>query len=50
MTYSIANGLALGIISHVAIQLLCGKASRRDWLLLVLAALFTPRFAYVAAG
>jgi AGZA family xanthine/uracil permease-like MFS transporter len=50
LTYSIANGLAFGIISHAALQVLSGKASRRDWLLYVLAVLFVIRFLYLAAG
>ncbi len=48
LTYSIANGLAFGITSHVALQLLSGKARKQDWLLYVLAALFVLRFAYLA--
>jgi AGZA family xanthine/uracil permease-like MFS transporter len=48
LTYSIANGLAFGITSHVALQLLSGKARRQDWLLYVLAVLFVLRFAYLA--
>lgn len=50
LTYSIANGLAFGIISHAALQILSGKANRRDWLLYVLAVLFVIRFLYLAAG
>jgi AGZA family xanthine/uracil permease-like MFS transporter len=48
LTYSIANGLAFGITSYVALQVLSGKARKQDWMLYVLAALFALRFAYVA--
>ena len=50
LTYSIANGLAFGITSYVALQLLAGKARRQDWLLYLLATLFLLRFAYLAHG
>lgn len=50
LTYSIANGLAFGITSHAALQVLSGKASRRDWLLYILAVLFVIRFIYLAEG
>ncbi len=50
LTYSIANGLAFGITSYVALQILSGKIRKRDWLLYVLAVLFIIRFAYLAAG
>jgi AGZA family xanthine/uracil permease-like MFS transporter len=48
LTYSIANGLAFGITSHVVLQILGGKARKGDWLLYVLAVLFVLRFAYLA--
>ena len=48
LTYSIANGLAFGICSHVALQLLSGRVRKNDWLLYILAALFVLRFAYLA--
>jgi AGZA family xanthine/uracil permease-like MFS transporter len=48
LTFSIANGLAFGIVSYVALQLLSGKGRKQDWLLYVLAALFATRFAYLA--
>lgn len=50
LTYSIANGLAFGITSYVALQVLSGNIRKRDWLLYVLAVLFIIRFAYLAAG
>ena len=48
LTFSIANGLAFGIVSFAALKLLTGKAVKSDWLLFVLAILFVLRFIYVA--
>ncbi|MGI4758223.1 MAG: NCS2 family permease [Janthinobacterium lividum] len=48
LTYSIANGLGIGITSFALLRLFSGKASRQDWLLFVLAALFIARFAFLA--
>jgi AGZA family xanthine/uracil permease-like MFS transporter len=48
LTYSIANGLAFGITSHAALKLVRGKATKRDWLVYVLSALFIARFIYLA--
>ena len=48
LSYSIANGLAFGITSHAVLKLLRGRASWRDWLVYVLAALFVARFIYLA--
>jgi AGZA family xanthine/uracil permease-like MFS transporter len=50
LTFSIANGLAFGITAYAAIKLLRGRMGRGDWLLLVLAALFVARFAWLSAG
>jgi AGZA family xanthine/uracil permease-like MFS transporter len=50
LTYSIANGLAFGITSHVVLQVLSGNVRKKDWLLYVLAVLFVIRFAYLAGG
>ncbi len=47
LTYSIANGLGIGISSFALLRLFSGKASRRDWLLFVLAALFIARFVFL---
>jgi AGZA family xanthine/uracil permease-like MFS transporter len=48
LSYSIANGLAFGIVSHVALKLATGQASKRDWLVYVLAVLCVARFIYMA--
>jgi AGZA family xanthine/uracil permease-like MFS transporter len=50
LTFSIANGLAFGITSHAALTLISGRARPKDWLLFVLAVLFTLRFIYLAKG
>ena len=44
LTYSIANGIAFGLISYVVIKALCGKFKEINWLTLVLALLFIVRF------
>jgi AGZA family xanthine/uracil permease-like MFS transporter len=50
LTFSIANGLAFGIVSHAGLKLARGQARRGDALLFVLAALFVVRFIYLAKG
>ena len=50
LTFSIANGLAFGLTAHAALVIVGGRASRKDWLLFVLAGLFVIRFVYLAAG
>ena len=48
LTFSIANGLALGIVSAAVLKLVRGRAKAADWLLYVLAALFVVRFAWLS--
>jgi len=48
LTYSIANGLAFGIVSYALLTLFTGRGQAKDWLVYVLAALFVVRFAYIA--
>ena len=48
LTFSIANGLSFGVIAYVLLKLAARRASRADWLLFVLAALFVARFVYMA--
>ncbi len=48
-TYSIANGLGFGVISWAVLHVAAGKFRRRDWLLYLLAILFTARFIYLGA-
>lgn len=50
LTFSIANGLAFGITAHALLKLLRGKAVKSDWLLMILAAMFVARFAWLAAA
>jgi AGZA family xanthine/uracil permease-like MFS transporter len=47
LTYSIANGLAFGIVAHAVLKLVAGRARLSDWLVYVLAALFVGRFIYL---
>ncbi len=50
LSYSIANGLAIGICAHAILKLVGGRARPKDWLLYVLTALFVARFIYLAKG
>jgi len=50
LSYSIANGLAFGIISYALLTFFTGRARSADWLVYVLAALFVLRFVYIAKG
>lgn len=47
LTFSIANGIAIGITSYAVLKLVSGKARSSDWMLFVLAALFVARFVYL---
>ncbi len=47
LSYSIANGLAFGIVSHAVLKLVRGQARARDWLVYLLAALCVARFIYL---
>ena len=47
LTYSIATGLSLGLISYAALELLTGRATRRHGMLYGLAALFLLRLLYL---
>ncbi len=50
LTFSIANGLAFGVTSYAVIKIIRRQAGLRDWLLLLLAALFVVRFVYMSAA
>ena len=50
LTFSIANGLAFGITAYAVLKAATGKATRADWMLMVLGGLFVIRFAYLAAA
>jgi AGZA family xanthine/uracil permease-like MFS transporter len=48
LTFSIANGLAFGVIAYGLLKLAARRATRADWLLYALVALFIARFVYMA--
>jgi len=50
LTYSIANGLAIGVIAYDALKILKGEGREAGWLVHALAVLFVLRFAYLSAG
>lgn len=50
LSYSIANGLGIGLCSYALLRLFSGRATRKDWLLFVLAAVFLARFAFLASN
>jgi AGZA family xanthine/uracil permease-like MFS transporter len=50
LTFSIANGLALGFIAYTFIRVLRGEFRMVHWLVYVLTALFIARFIYLAGG
>ena len=49
LTYSISNGIALGAITYVIIQLLTGKYTKKDIVVTVIAVLFVLRYVLVPA-
>ena len=50
LTFSISNGIAFGVIAHVGLKAVRGDVGRDDWLMALLAVLFTARFIWLAAG
>lgn len=50
LTFSIANGLAFGILAYALLKLLGGRLQKSDWLLMTLAAVFLARFIYLGVG
>jgi len=50
LTFSIANGLALGFTAYAILKLLRGEFRREQWLVYVLAILFLLRFLYLGRG
>jgi AGZA family xanthine/uracil permease-like MFS transporter len=48
LTFSIANGLAFGVIAYALLKLPARRVAKGDWLLFTLAALFVARFVYMA--
>ena len=49
-TYSIANGIAFGLITYVLIQLLIGRIGKIHYLTVILGLLFVLRFAFMVTG
>lgn len=50
LTFSIANGLALGFIFYPLLKALTGRGREVSWLVYVLAGVFVLRYAYLAGG
>jgi AGZA family xanthine/uracil permease-like MFS transporter len=50
LTFSIANGLAMGFIAYTLIRVLRGEWRMVHWLVFVLTALFIARFMYLGNG
>jgi AGZA family xanthine/uracil permease-like MFS transporter len=50
LTYSIANGLAIGFIAYPLVKVASGRAREVQPLVYALAALFVIRYAYIGAG
>jgi AGZA family xanthine/uracil permease-like MFS transporter len=49
LTFSIANGLAIGFISYPVVKALSGRAKEVHWLVYVLGAFFTARYIFLPA-
>ena len=49
-TYSIANGIALGLITHCLILLLTGKVRQIKPLTVIVALIFVARYAFITLG
>ncbi len=47
LTFSIANGIALGFLAHAGVKLLTGQAHDVKWLAWILSVLFLLRFLYL---
>lgn len=47
LTYSIADGMAAGIISYVIINLLCGRVKKISVLMYILAILFLLKYMFL---
>ena len=47
LMYSIAEGIAIGVISYVIINLICGKAKKITPLMYILAVLFICKYIFL---
>jgi AGZA family xanthine/uracil permease-like MFS transporter len=50
LTFSIATGLSLGLISYTVVKLAAGKIKEINALVWILTALFILRYVYLAAA
>ncbi|MBI4905898.1 MAG: NCS2 family permease [Acidobacteria bacterium] len=50
LTFSIANGLAIGFLAYVLLRVVSGRFREVNWLVYVLAVLFLVRFVYLGRG
>jgi AGZA family xanthine/uracil permease-like MFS transporter len=50
LTFSIANGLGLGLISYTLVKVAAGKYREVSVVIWILTALFILRYVYLAAG
>lgn len=48
LTFSIANGVSLGVISYCAVKLLSGQGKQVSWMLYLVAALLVLRYIFLA--
>ena len=47
LTYSISNGILLGMIAYVLMNIITGKRSKVSWTMLILAILFVLKYIYI---
>lgn len=47
LTYSISNGILLGMIAYVLMNIITGKRNKVSWTMLILAILFVLKFIYI---
>jgi AGZA family xanthine/uracil permease-like MFS transporter len=50
LTFSIANGLAIGFTMYTLLQVLAGQWRSVNWIVYLLTALFILRFVYLGTG
>ena len=47
LTYSISNGILLGMIAYVLMNIITGKRNKVSWTMVILAILFVLKFIYI---
>ena len=47
LTYSISNGILLGMIAYVLMNIITGKRSKVSWTMVILAIMFVFKFVYI---